>query len=608
MGWLLPRDVQDEAIPHILNGADVLIAAETGSGKTGAIALPVIQLIHERLTRTAQIEQLIETEGPIRECVVSPIDKDEEVALSEDRLLCQSRDLKRWFGARATMGVSCQNFARHIHDTKITGLYFEVTMTDDGLSRVGIAQSDASHEIGRDNKSWGYGGTGMVSHAGQFTKFDLGGYQNGDVIGVYVDFRNHSLKFAKNGSEPMTYVDNLPQKPFLFPACTLKNAEVRFNFNGPFKHNPGSQYLAWGKMNWDATNLNPHLQRQEQKSASEHKDAIRTPSCIVMEPTRELAVQIYEEMKKFTKYLTGVPLKIALCVPQHREAVSREALIAEGADIVVVTPGMAQSLSSSNALKMSDVSYLIFDEADAIVEDNDRIVRQLVQSCRKKPQVVICSATLYSEKIGNVAGAICKYPQYVDLKGRNFVPENVDHVVFSVNAAADLSWLPQGVQPSNDLIEEHLRARNVAPGDKQVIYTGFMPSRPDQAWMKKYLDGVHDILGTAKKGTIADKRDALSLGTKILKLQALVNIIDTLEPAQAMIFCRTRLDCDNLKKFLDDYAASKGVAQPVLPRLRPSRRTVQRRSPLDTVVSCSTASRTIVIVSTKPSSRAAPAS
>jgi ATP-dependent RNA helicase DDX1 len=43
MGWNLPTDVQAEAIPLILGGGDVLMAAETGSGKTGAFCLPVLQ-------------------------------------------------------------------------------------------------------------------------------------------------------------------------------------------------------------------------------------------------------------------------------------------------------------------------------------------------------------------------------------------------------------------------------------------------------------------------------------------------------------------------------------------------------------------------------------
>ena len=42
--WLLPTNVQDEAIPLILGGGDVMVAAETGSGKTGAFALPMLQV------------------------------------------------------------------------------------------------------------------------------------------------------------------------------------------------------------------------------------------------------------------------------------------------------------------------------------------------------------------------------------------------------------------------------------------------------------------------------------------------------------------------------------------------------------------------------------
>jgi ATP-dependent RNA helicase DDX1 len=49
LGWILPTDVQAEAVPLILGGGDVLMAAETGSGKTGAFSLPVIQIVYETL-------------------------------------------------------------------------------------------------------------------------------------------------------------------------------------------------------------------------------------------------------------------------------------------------------------------------------------------------------------------------------------------------------------------------------------------------------------------------------------------------------------------------------------------------------------------------------
>ena len=45
----MPTDVQAEAIPAILGGGDVLMAAETGSGKTAAFCVPIIQIVWETL-------------------------------------------------------------------------------------------------------------------------------------------------------------------------------------------------------------------------------------------------------------------------------------------------------------------------------------------------------------------------------------------------------------------------------------------------------------------------------------------------------------------------------------------------------------------------------
>ena len=50
----LPTPIQAEAAPLILGGGDVLAAAETGSGKTGAFALPVLQVVHESLRAQQQ--------------------------------------------------------------------------------------------------------------------------------------------------------------------------------------------------------------------------------------------------------------------------------------------------------------------------------------------------------------------------------------------------------------------------------------------------------------------------------------------------------------------------------------------------------------------------
>jgi ATP-dependent RNA helicase DDX56/DBP9 len=45
MGWIQPTLIQEKAIPLLLEGKDVLIRARTGSGKTGAFGIPIIQKI-----------------------------------------------------------------------------------------------------------------------------------------------------------------------------------------------------------------------------------------------------------------------------------------------------------------------------------------------------------------------------------------------------------------------------------------------------------------------------------------------------------------------------------------------------------------------------------
>ena len=71
MGWSLPTDIQAEAIPLILGGGDVLMAAETGSGKTGAFSLPVIQIVHENLVDAKQGKRGAAASGTGEGCKVT---------------------------------------------------------------------------------------------------------------------------------------------------------------------------------------------------------------------------------------------------------------------------------------------------------------------------------------------------------------------------------------------------------------------------------------------------------------------------------------------------------------------------------------------------------
>jgi ATP-dependent RNA helicase DDX1 len=109
MEWLLPTDVQAEAIPLILGGGDVLMAAETGSGKTGAFCLPILQIVHETL-RDLRDGKKGKKAGGGSGGLVTPwrmsfFDRGNALAVAPDGLRCQSREQKEWHGGRTTTGV-----------------------------------------------------------------------------------------------------------------------------------------------------------------------------------------------------------------------------------------------------------------------------------------------------------------------------------------------------------------------------------------------------------------------------------------------------------------------------------------------------------------------
>lgn len=108
------------------------------------------------------------------------------------------------------------------------------------------------------------------------------------------------------------------------------------------------------------------------------------------------------------------------------------------------------------------------------------------------------------------------FPTWVDLKGEDAVPETVHHVVVMVDPQKDKSW-------------QNLRRH---------IMT----------------DGVHaqDHVGPGNNSP-----ETLSEAVKMLKGEYCVRAIDEHNMDRAIIFCRTKIDCDNLEKYLKQLDKQK---------------------------------------------------
>jgi len=124
-----------------------------------------------------------------------------------------------------------------------------------------------------------------------------------DVIGCFLDLIKGEIKFTKNGADlGVAFTLNAQVKSQTFyPAVVLKNAEMAFNFGAqPFKHSPPNDYVAVSSAPKESIKYNPVNSSQNQTSKS-GKPVNNAPQAIIIEPSRELAEQTYNQIQKVSK-------------------------------------------------------------------------------------------------------------------------------------------------------------------------------------------------------------------------------------------------------------------------------------------------------------------
>jgi ATP-dependent RNA helicase DBP3 len=110
--------------------------------------------------------------------------------------------------------------------------------------------------------------------------------------------------------------------------------------------------------------------KQDQKlQKNQSKNQKRTPRMLVVAPTRELAMQSHEVLQEFGSVVHLKSLVVYGGVPKHTQAA---ALKKGGVDIVVATPGRLTDLMNDGSIDLSQVSYLVLDEADRMLDEGFR--------------------------------------------------------------------------------------------------------------------------------------------------------------------------------------------------------------------------------------------
>lgn len=146
---------------------------------------------------------------------------------------------------------------------------------------------------------------------------------------------------------------------------------------------------------------------------------------IVMEPTRELVIQIAEVFRSIGKYLDLTVLGLFGGVEQDPQI----ARLKHGVDVLVCTPGRLFDLVSQGHVNLKNIKILILDEADQMLDlgfIND--IRQLIKHLPKYRQTLFFSATI-SPEIKELAYSLVSKPVKIEISPKDPVSKHVDHYV-----------------------------------------------------------------------------------------------------------------------------------------------------------------------------------
>jgi ATP-dependent RNA helicase RhlE len=150
---------------------------------------------------------------------------------------------------------------------------------------------------------------------------------------------------------------------------------------------------------------------------------------LVLTPTRELAAQVHENVREYSKY---VNVKSAV-VFGGVKAASQIKTLKQGVDILVATPGRLLDLHDQKAVSFNRIDVLILDEADRMLDMGfARDLNKLISFMPAKRQNLMFSAT-FSNDIKKLAAGILRNPVSVETAPQNSTAQKVTHKVFNVD-------------------------------------------------------------------------------------------------------------------------------------------------------------------------------
>ena len=226
---------------------------------------------------------------------------------------------------------------------------------------------------------------------------------------------------------------------------------------------------------------------------------LRAPQILILCPTRELAVQVAEEVAKLASFKKGVR-EIPIYGGQSYDRQLRG--LRDGAQIIIGTPGRVMDHLERGTLKLDRVKMVILDEADRMLDmgflDD---IRTVLKQAPTERQTVFFSATL-PRPIQDLIRTFTKNPVNVTIEAQAFTTPDIDQVYYEVDRRSKLDVLCRLIDMEDikfgiifcatkmmvDELTEHLTARGYGADKMHGDMTQAMRERVIAKFRKRGLD------------------------------------------------------------------------------------------------------------------------
>ena len=171
----------------------------------------------------------------------------------------------------------------------------------------------------------------------------------------------------------------------------------------------------------------PILQLMDEHRSTQSK-RVRTIDCLILTPTRELAIQIGESIAAYGRHLSIKHHVIFGGVSQH----SQVNAIRNGVDILVATPGRLLDLMQQGHISLSNIKFFVLDEADRMLDMGFiHDVKKVIAKLPAKRQSLFFSATMPAE-IKQLSDVLLKDPVKVEVTPVSSTAEIIQQGVYFV--------------------------------------------------------------------------------------------------------------------------------------------------------------------------------